>query len=127
MEAKQFLKEWNRMCKYFNMYSSCVHCPAFSVCPLCEDLCSQLSDIENFDSILEIVEKWSSENPKKTRKDDFFKKYPNAPKREDGVPRVCCAALGYRECCNIATESTWCEDCWNCSMEEGEQDGMDQR
>ena len=85
MDAVKFLEEYERMKK--------------------EDLRS-FSDFANLrkpDEIVAFVEKWSSENPKKTRAQDFFEKYPKAyfslvgiQKNPALVPHgVCAYELGY--------------------------------
>lgn len=48
---------------------------------------------------------------KKTRLQDFMKKYPNALIR-NGHPDVCCYQLGYCECFECAMHNG-CIDCWN--------------
>lgn len=48
---------------------------------------------------------------KKTRLQDFMKKYPNALIR-NGHPDVCCYQLGYCECFECAMHNG-CTDCWN--------------
>ena len=64
------------------------------------------------------MEQWSKEHPKKTRLQDFLEKYPNAPKISDGTPRVCAAALGYRNFCEIRSDDINCKNCWNHILEE---------
>ena len=48
---------------------------------------------------------------KKTRLQDFMKKYPNALIR-NGHPDVCCYQLGYCEYFECAMHNG-CTDCWN--------------
>lgn len=71
MDALEFVREANRMCKFFS--TSCGTCPAkkHGNC-----IISPLWDEE----VVPIVEKWSKEHPRnKTRQDVFLEQYPNAP------------------------------------------------
>ena len=53
MDTKEFLIEYKRIC---NNHESCLECPLDSKC------CWKY---ENIEEIIEIVEKWAKENPKK--------------------------------------------------------------
>lgn len=57
---------------------------------------------------VEIVEKWSAENPQKTILLDFLERYPNATLSSKGVPICCALHLGYLDKCEAI-----CSDCWN--------------
>lgn len=67
------------MCKLYEHCSSCpigakeLYCPAWG------------DDLEKID---DIVEKWSKENPVKTRQSEFFKIFPKARMRND-VVNIC--------------------------------------
>lgn len=62
---------------------------------------------------VEIIQKWSDENPQKTRLDDFTEKYPNYFREpKDDTPNVCCKYLGYIAKCPL----TKCSECWNMSL-----------
>lgn len=37
----------------------------------------------------DIIDKWCADHPQKTYSDDFFSKFPNAPKEDDGSPFLC--------------------------------------
>lgn len=59
---------------------------------------------------VEILQKWSDENPVKTRLDDFKEKYPNYFREpKDDTPNVCCRYLGYIDKCPL----TKCSKCWD--------------
>lgn len=59
---------------------------------------------------VEILQKWSDENPVKTRLDDFTEKYPNYFREpKDDTPNVCCKYLGYIDKCPL----TKCSKCWD--------------
>lgn len=69
MDALEFVRERNRMCKSFSR--CCGDCPANDV--------SSCIDYQWGEEIVPIVEKWSKENPRKTRQDAFLEQYPDAP------------------------------------------------
>lgn len=76
----------------------------------------------------------TEKHSKKTRKDDFFEKYPNALRCVDGTPHVCAYILDYvrnrKECirsykygfCNFDKYSDTCRNCWSEPLsEEGDK------
>lgn len=76
----------------------------------------------------------TEKHSKKTRKDDFFEKYPNALRCADGTPYVCAYILDYfrnrTECihpdkygfCNFDRYSNACRNCWREPLsEEGDK------
>lgn len=105
MDAVKFLMEFKRMCLYY---------PACTECPRDGKGCSP-DRLDNIEDVLELVadvEKWSSENPRKTRKQDFLDKYPDALLDSENVPKACCLELGYCESCDyVAGEG--CNKCWD--------------
>lgn len=112
MDAVKFIEERNRMCKSFDV--GCKGCPAFNGrednlhCDVVQG--SMLDDIAQFS----IVEKWSKENPRKTRQDVFLEQYPEAQLTKDGVISTCPMRISsaYRDekgcCAAVARE---CSDC----------------
>lgn len=71
MDAVKFLKEHNRMCEYFYHNDSCGKCPASNL-----DNCD--TDTEEPEKLVSIVEKWSNEQPERTRQSEFVKLFPHA-------------------------------------------------
>lgn len=119
MDAVKYFKERTRMMDAFGREKSrCigVHC---NICPLNrenngKDISCVEFEGEYPETAVEIVEKWSKENPQKTILQDFLEKYPNA-KLSEGIPKSCCHFLGYpqpNEC-----EFKKCRDCWNRPLE----------
>lgn len=56
----------------------------------------------------------------KTYKDDFFEKFPNAPKNDYGAPTFCPDKI-YPEFCLddcFFDDTMTCSECWNKSMED---------
>lgn len=74
MEALEFLRERNRMCKSFNRCSD--GCPAWGgSCKL-----ETGTDLEcEADKQVEIVKEWAAVHPRKTRQSVFLEQFPNAP------------------------------------------------
>lgn len=57
---------------------------------------------------------WANAHPQKTRAQDFFEKFPNAPKDISGTPITCAQHVGY---CEYSQEDcryiNSCSRCWN--------------
>lgn len=74
MNALEFVRERNRMCRSF--IGRCDDCPA-----------DKINCCDTFDwneEIVSIVDKWSKENPRKTRQSEFLKLFPEANVDGDG-------------------------------------------
>lgn len=110
-----FFHELNRLC---DSRTQCVtdvankeQCPLFYVCIW------RLGIVCNKDvkRAIEILQKWSNEHPKKTYAQDFFEKFPDAPRLEtakDGYPDACRSTIYAGKC-----PGAGCEECWNEPME----------
>lgn len=114
MDAIEFLKQRHRMCDM----ETCDSCPASFL-----DECD--CDSKNIVELVEIVEKWSQSHPQKTMIQDFFEKFHNAPKREDGSPCACPAHLGYVKGNNANYWESECNEfdynyvkCWSRPLED---------
>lgn len=89
-----FLKEWRRYCGgrrcgYCNLseHNEC----GFPAC--------QVKDFP--ERAVDVIQKWSDENPVKTRLDDLLKKYPGVVVESGGNPTFYPAALGYCNNCDL--------------------------
>lgn len=105
MEALKYLKEKERMCEKLGDCNKC----------LLQDSQSGnciIKEKYHPEEAVEIVEKWSAENPQKTILQDFLEKYPNATLSSKGVPIYCALHLGYLDKCEEI-----CSDCWNRPIE----------
>ena len=91
MDALEFIRERNRMCKSFGV--CCNNCPA--------DKNASCDSFEWKEELVTIVEKWSKENPRKTRQSLFLEQYPNA-KCVDGVSVLC---------------PRWIDTCFSCLID----------
>lgn len=94
------LKDFYRLCK---SYRYCSECPAFMYCT------GGISDVKsNVEKLDAIVEQWLEEHPQKTYMQDFFERYPNAPRNLDGDPKACRKNLYGGSSC----EGKSCKNCW---------------
>ena len=95
------IKDLKRMCKF---HSDCSKCKLHDSCTVW-----QLPD-----NIDEIVDSWVKEHPAKTYMQDFFEKFPNAPKDELGLPMPCVTYV-YDDL-EMKCDECSCSDCWNQEM-----------
>lgn len=106
-----FAEEKRRMCM---SYQLCEGCPLDGT--RCEfSTSSSLLDPENDKRILEVVQNWHDNNPLRTYKEDFFEKFPNAKKYDDGTPMACRNDIygNVKDC-----SGRCCDVCWNEPMED---------
>lgn len=83
MDAAKFIKERDRMCRFYHHAGDCYQCPAKD----CE--CSALEGMVDDDNIVTIVEEWAAAHPRKTRQSIFLELYPDVSIGNDGVLRLC--------------------------------------
>ena len=86
-------------------------------CPL-HGFCRQSLTIraEEIITAVENLQKWSDEHPKKTYAQDFFEKFPDAPRCKSAngrYPSACRKAIYDGKCPGVG-----CAECWNEPMEE---------
>lgn len=116
-----FLHELQRLC---DSRTRCIADAANEEqCPMvgrCEDALTKIS-IEDAAKVIEILQKWSDEHPRKTYAQDFFEKFPKAQSNSDGTPFVCRERIyggihsATLEDCDYTGA---CKNCWNEPMEE---------
>ena len=105
MDAVEFFKERRRMCDSFE---GCTNCPIY---PDCTDSKPEL--------MVKAVEQWSQSHPQKTIMQDFFEKFPDAPRVKDGGPRMCPEDCGYKESNEYCDDTKFgCLKCWSRPLEE---------
>lgn len=102
MEALEFLRERNRMCKSFNRCSD--GCPAWGgSCKL-----ETGTDLEcKADKQVEIVKEWSAAHPRKTRQGMFLEQWPNCTMGDNGVVGICPRSVDKNYLCVFSG----CPDC----------------
>ena len=111
MDAVEFIKEYQRMCTK----ESCYNCPAFQNVAFGDcDL-----DTKDPERLVKIVEQWSQSHPQKTMMQDFFEKFPNAPRSDVGTPKMCPSSCGY-EVISHCPNDILCDSlkCWSRPLEE---------
>lgn len=77
MDAVKFLQERNRM------FLSGAATPGI-----------ELEDDFDPVKVVEMIERWSVQHPRRTRQDVFLEQYPNAVLDKDGVLRICPSFVG---------------------------------
>lgn len=113
MDALKFIEERNRMCeRYWQADGDCDGCPMVNVSE-CNELRNMVDDTgKAVGEVLETVEKWSKEHPRKTRQSEFLNMLPTARMDGVGVLDVCPAIVDdrYRERCGNLKQLS-CKDC----------------
>lgn len=120
-----FFAELKRLC---NSRTRCItdaankeQCPMFG---FCEDALTKIC-VEDAMKLVEVIQKWSNEHPKKTYAQDFFEKFPKAQSYSDGSP-VICRKIIYGEI-RPPFENCYytgaCYRCWNEPMNDEETKG----
>lgn len=82
MDALEFIRERNRMCKSFGDGNGCMSCPFYKEGNRCMAILWK-------EEIIPIVEKWSKENPCKTRQSIFLEQWPEAWRDGGGILSIC--------------------------------------
>lgn len=112
MDAVEFIKERDRMCKSFG--DDCRGCPGFDAD---EDVqCCMVGLQSTMDATAQIgvVEKWASAHSRKTRQDVFLEQYPEAKVADDGILMLCPVVVSstYRnQYGGCKTPHASCDDC----------------
>lgn len=104
MDALEFIRERNRMCKSFGDGEGCMSCPVYKEGNRCMAILWK-------EEIIPIVEKWSKENPRKTRQDAFLEQWPNAKVFVDGVLDICPLELDECYTCQSTDLKMRCQSC----------------
>lgn len=74
MDAVKFLEERARMCGH-----------GCKDCYVCDNECDMYKPDCDYESLVEAVEAWAEEHPRKTRQSEFLKQWPDAMVYSDGV------------------------------------------
>lgn len=102
MDAMEFIRERNRMCKHFRR---CAECPAHGV------ICGTIGEVNDAERLVQIVEAWAKEHPRKTRQDEFLGQWPGAIVA-DGVLILCPkVVMGRKEWMEKGCVGTKCNSC----------------
>lgn len=102
MDAMEFIRERNRMCKHFRW---CAECPAHDV------ICGTIGEVNDAERLVQIVEAWTKEHPHKTRQSVFLEQWPGAIVA-DGVLILCPkVVMGRKEWMGKGCVGTKCNSC----------------
>lgn len=115
MDAVKYLKEYDRMCKSYG--STCKNCEIDKLRNGCEG-CSSIVHAHP-EKVVAIVEKWSAENPVKTRQSEFLKLFPNAEFNTDGILTIapCLVDKTFNMSAGSIEECCVKNDCIKCRKE----------
>lgn len=122
MDAKEFLKKYDRMCTTLKKQYKCnkEDCPIGRIYtwdynkirPSCYDIICK-----HYSEAVDIVEEWSEENPTKTRQSELLKIFPNVERNEEGVAIICPKRIDTNFKCR--TNNTKCSQCCKDYWSEG--------
>lgn len=102
MDAVEFIRERNRMCKHFR---GCNQCPADGM------ICSTIWEMNDAERLVQIVEEWAKEHPHKTRQRKFLEQWPTAKIDKSGYLDVCPYTVSATHDGGCVRECTKCQDC----------------
>lgn len=108
MDALEFIRERNRMCKHFGC---CAECPANGV------ICGTIGEMNDAERLVQIVEAWAKEHPRKTRQDEFLERWPEARVDKDGSLLICPAAIAKNHRDEYGGCENPMENCHKCRRE----------
>ena len=108
MDAIEFIRERNSMCATYTP-KRCEGCPADNYGG-CGVTCIMIDKIDA-ERLVPIVERWSSEHPRKTRQDAFLEQWPNARVFVDGVLDFCPLELDECYPCPSTDVKMRCQSC----------------
>lgn len=114
MDAIKFLEESVRMCKSFPLCEGCEMKENELGFPC--DISGSIMKYTNYEEVVDIVEKWAEEHPKRTRQSEFLKHYPDAQIGDNRVVNIPpCAVerhrfLKYGKMTCVTPEKS-CEEC----------------
>lgn len=110
MDAVEFLKAKNRMCReYGDLPEDCFICPIGNDGGGCQAGVLENQKVTE-EILVQIVEKWAAEHPAKTRQSEFLKIFPNA-RIVDGVITIEPCDIDNKRC---GEGSKWCDDHTGC-------------
>lgn len=110
-----FFAELKRLCDLRLTCEAVAHdeqCPLYGFCRLTRPQ----TYAEDAKKAIENLQKWSNEHPKKTYVQDFFEKFPNAPKDKSAkseYPHACRNMTYGGGCPKIESRIDCCYECWN--------------
>lgn len=110
MDAMEFLSEAKRMCDHNT--GPCETCAANQFCGFTPEFPSDFGETTQMQKMVELVEKWSKEHPRKTRQDEFLERWPNARVEEvSGLLDVPPCYIEQTLCAEGSCRGTDCTTC----------------
>lgn len=110
MDAVEFIVTRNRMCRSFNgCYNGCEVKKRMGTDDMCINYMKQ-----NPQEVVEIVERWGKEHPRKTRQSEFLKLFPKGRLASDGMLKFCPQEVDSGFMCPMVVQQSrgvHCEDC----------------
>ena len=79
-------------------------------------MCNSLDNSEGhilLEKCSNIIDDWIKKHPKKTYRDDFLEKFPDAPVDSSGFPNVCLMDIYQGADYKRKDEDYGCNECWN--------------
>ena len=114
MEFEEAMRIWKRMCTGF---TTCEKCPLYLFDKDVHCKCTMCYCPDEAEAILA---KWAEEHPEKTIADDFFEKFPKAPRDDKNTPYTCAKDCGYSKPPYCERVPFNCDNCWRRPLEEVE-------
>lgn len=108
MDAVEFIRERNRMCKHFR---GCAKCPADGM------ICSTIWEMNDAERLVQIVGEWAKEHPHKTRQSEFLEQWPEARVDKNGIPCICPADITENQRDEDGECANPMENCHKCRRE----------
>lgn len=108
MDALEFIRERNRMCKHFR---GCAGCPAGGM------ICGTIGEMDDAERLVQIVEEWSAAHPRKTRQSVFLEQWPEARVDKDGIPCICPVNIAKNQRDEYGGCANFMENCHECRRE----------
>lgn len=87
MDALEFLSEAKRMCDQHT--EPCNTCAANEFCGFTPEFPSEFGETTQMQKMVELVEMWSKEHPRKTRQSVFLEQYPDTRLDKFDVIQLC--------------------------------------
>lgn len=84
-KTENYIREKSRMVKICQK-TDCSSCGYYNSKPCPRNFFEYGYEIQKPNEAINTVQKWSDEHPQKTYREDFFEKFPNAPKYENDYP-----------------------------------------
>lgn len=105
MDAVEFLKAKNRMCReYGKLPRGCFECPIGNDSGRCQAGVLENQKVTE-EILVQIVERWSAEHPKKTRQSEFLKMFPIANPSDIDPCNIDTSLATDKRCKNIDCDS----------------------